>query len=132
MDPDVDFRLIWNKYAQQDERSHVACRSCEIRVSFSRKVEQLVFKPLGAAPQQQALEAAKYKVTELFHRTRRAPGNQEQHVACLVAAYIEAYDRADELLLLWFPPSLEPPVEAKAPKPPRKPRPGRVLFGEVE
>lgn len=105
---------------------------CSTSLAYRTKVHELIFRPLGTRPQQQALHRAKYQLTELFHRMRRHPTTAEEHLDCLLPTYLEAYDRLDEQLLTHYPPSVEEPAPVKATEQPSTPAPGRVLFGVVE
>lgn len=118
---------------QRQQPQAVPSHSCNVGPDFRRKVDSLIFGALGATPQQQTIEYAKYKLTELFHRTRRAPGNEVEHLSCLLGVYLQAYDRLDDQLLTRYPPTLEPASKSNArPKKPKPPPEAAILFADAE
>lgn len=132
----------WRDLLSQSQRDQVELSPCRHAQQFERLLEGLIFSQLGSPPTLQQLVQAKHLLQEKAWEFRSSlppdhdPNSLLEPHRCVLASYDEAFARLHDQQRQLYPPvniigdyeelTKKPPEPA--PKKPRSPAPGRVLF----
>lgn len=112
IEPQLDFKTLFQRFSEPPAPEPDPT-PCDISGDFTKKLEEVLFQPLGRRPSRGQLAQAKYLLQEEWHAWRKAlppshlrAGWFERRHACLDEAYHVAYDRLQLLELTLRPPEL--------------------------